>query len=181
MITGMENIVGLIDRVVVDIELGRGFGYTFADLDIAGFAFAVTWDEHGGLLRWHGTEGRELLAYLLRHNQIVGFNLLSYDNRVLAGYLTASEHAVVGELEDKTVDLLHLIRLKLGRRASLNEVALATLGERKLPPPVGDDPDPEDVWQYCEWDVELTRDLDDFRRAYGVLYVGGGVPVVVGG
>ena len=62
-----------------------------------------------------------------------------------------------------------------GQRHSLESVARATLAEGKIQPPA--DPDPLLLAEYCERDVELTRDLDDFRRLYGMLYVRGGQAV----
>jgi hypothetical protein len=153
-------------RVVVDLELGRGFGYELADLPVSGFAVAITWDDHDGFLCWHGAEGRELLDYLLAHDEIVGFNLLRYDNTVLAGYLLPSEQHLLAQLREKTIDLHALLLHETGIRWSLDRIAQEVLGESKLPAPTGGD------WQelahYCERDVELTRDLDDVRRVLGV-------------
>lgn len=169
-------------RVVVDLELGRGFGYGLADLSIAGYEVAVTWDDVDGFRHWGGAEGRELLDYMLEHGEIVGFNLLAYDNPVLSGYLLASESGIADELKRRTIDLHALLYVATGRRHGLNSVAYETLGERKLVPgrPLGLDGDPILFAAYCERDVELTRDLDDFRRSYGVLYVSGGAPVSLG-
>ena len=158
-------------RVVVDLELGRGFGLGLEDLHFAGFALAVTWSEGDGFVHWSGAAGRALLDYLLAHGEIVGYNLLASDTRVLAGYLLPSERALIGELTGRTIDLHSLLFQATGRRHSLDSVALATLGERKLPRPEVDDADL--VAEYCERDVELTRDLDDFRRYFGRLYVAG--------
>ena len=165
-------------RVVVDLELGRGFGYRLPDLGIAGFEIAVTWDDTDGFIHWGGSTGRLLLQYLLDHAEIVGFNLLSYDNKVLSGYLLANEGRIVEELRERTIDLHQLILVATGRRYSLETVAQNTLQVGKLRPP--DDGDVALMAEYCERDVELTRDLDDYRRAFGVLYVSGGVRVAVG-
>ena len=167
-----------MSRVVVDLELGRGFGYGFADLRIAGYEVAVTWDDADGFLHWSGREGRALLDYLRHHQEIVGFNLLAYDHPVLGGYLLPSEGAVARYLKEHTVDLHALLYVATGRRHSLESVARETLGRGKLAPPVNGDP--ELLAEYCERDVELTRDLDDFRRLYGVLYLRGGHIVVAG-
>lgn len=158
-------------RVVYDLELGRGFGYGLAELGIAGFALAVTWSERDGFIHWDGRHGRALLQFLLDFDEIVGFNLLSYDNSVLRGYLLASEHTLVRTLQDRTIDLHHRLYVASGRRYSLQDVATSTLGEGKRPAPRGDDP--LLLAEYCERDVELTHDLDDFRRTYGLLYVRG--------
>ena len=161
-----------MSRVVVDLELGRGFGFGIGDLGFAGFDVAVTWSDVDGFTHWPGSAGRALLRYLLEHSQIVGFNLLAYDNRVLAGYLQPGDRWMVGELTRRTVDLHALLFGALGRRPSLQEVATNTLHESKSEPPAAYDP--VLLADYCQRDVELTRDLDDFRRAYGVLYVRGG-------
>jgi DEAD/DEAH box helicase domain-containing protein len=157
-------------RVVFDLELGRGFGYGLADKNITGFALAVTWDDVDGFVHWRGPQGRALIDYLLARDEIVGFNLLGYDHPVLSGYLLPSEPRLLDELKRKTVDLHKLLLDIMRQRYSLATVARATLGEGKLTPPE-DDEDDEALAAYCERDVELTRDLDDYRRAYGLLYV----------
>lgn len=163
-------------RVVVDLELGRGFGYGLTDIRISGFEVAVTWSDTDGFIHWGGGNGRQLLGYLLEHAEIVGFNLLSYDNAVLRGYLLVHEERRIGdELKLRTIDLHSLLYQATGRRYGLDTVARQTLGEGKLTPP--DDGDPVLFAEYCERDVELTRDLDDYRRAFGVLYVSEGVGV----
>jgi hypothetical protein len=164
-------------RVVVDLELGRGFGFGLPDLDYSGFEIAVTWDDLDGFVHWEGISGRALLHYLLEHTEIVGFNLLAYDNKVLQGYLQPREAWLVDELKRSTVDLHNLLLVASGVRYSLQEVASNTLGEGKLTPPEGYDP--LLLADYCERDVELTRDLDDFRRAYGLLYVRGGQAIML--
>ena len=73
------------------------------------------------------------------------------------------------------MDLHQLILLATGRRYSLETVAQNTLQVGKRHPP--EDGDPALMAEYWERDVELTRDLDDYRRAFGVLYVSGGVGV----
>ena len=164
-----------MNRVVLDLELGRGFGYGLGDLGFAGFEVAVTWSDADGFTHWPGTAGRVLLKYLLGHGEIVGFNLLAYDNRVLAGYLQPREAWMVEELKAATVDLHALLYAATERRYSLREVATNTLGEAKAVPPMAYDP--VLLADYCQRDVELTRDLDDFRRAYGLLYVRSGQAV----
>ena len=166
-------------RVVFDLEQGRRYGYALADLDHAGFEVAVTYDDHHGFLRWDGAWGRALYAYLLKHDEIVGFNVYAYDKRVMAGYLTGADRGLPARLREKTVDLHALLMAADGRRFSLQEVATNTLGEGKATPPVGYDP--VLLGDYCERDVALTRDLDDYRRAYGVLYVRGGLAVALPG
>ncbi len=165
-----------MDRVVVDVELGRGFGYGLEDIGHSGFEIAITWSDVDGFLHWPGSGGRALLDYLLDHQQIVGYNLLAYDNQVLAGYLLPSEAALLlPDLKERTVDLHALLYQATGQRHSLESVARATLAEGKIRPPA--DPNPLLLAEYCERDVELTRDLDDHRRLYGVLYVRNGVAV----
>ena len=175
--SGRATIVASINRVVFDLELGRGFGYGLADIPVAGYEVAVTWSDVDGVVHWGGTAGRLLLDYLLGHAEIVGFNLVSYDNRVLSGYLLPREQHIAEQLRERTVDIPSLLLRATGRRYSLETVAQHTLGAGKLRPP--DDGDPVLVAEYCERDVELTRDLDDYRRAFGVLYVALGVGVAL--
>lgn len=164
-------------RVVVDLELGRGFGYGLHELGIAGFQVAVTWSDVVGFIHWPGDTGRALLGYLLQHDEVVGFNLLAYDNAVLAGYLLPAQRGIAGLLKERTLDLHAMLYRATGRRHSLQSVAQATLGEGKLTPPTDDDPIL--FAEYCQRDVELTRDLDDYRRQYGWLYTGTGEAVML--
>ena len=161
----------------MDLELGKGFGYGLQDLEIAGFELAVTWGDVDGITHWPGSIGRELLRYLREFDEVVGYNLLAYDNRVLSGYLLPGERRLAADLQNRTVDLHALLFRQTGRRYSLQQVASATLGEGKLPFPLGDDP--VLVAEYCQRDVELTRDLDDFLQAYGLLYVSDGEGVLL--
>ena len=167
----------IVNRVVVDLELGRGFGYRLEELGLGGYEIAVTWSDREGFVHWSGRAGRALFHYLLEHDQIVGYNLLAYDHRVLDGYLLEHEHGLARELRARTVDLHTLLYRATGRRHSLDQVAWETLGQRKAIPPR--DSDPVLLGEYCERDVELTRDLDNYRRQYGLLYVGHGSAVAL--
>ena len=99
----------------------------------------------------------------------MGFNLLRYDNAVLAGYLLPSERHLVGTLTRKTVDLHTLVLRDTGERWSLERIAQRLLGVGKLA--VDADSTHDEIAAYCERDVELTRDLDDLRRLNGGLWV----------
>ncbi len=91
---------------------------------------------------------------------------------MLAGYLRGGDDRLAKELKRRTIDLHSLLYQATGRRYALDSVARETLGQAKFTPPANGDPIL--LAEYCERDVELTRDLDDFRRQYGLLYVLGG-------
>lgn len=101
--------------------------------------------------------------------RIIGFNLHGFDYPVLA--------AEVGDwvYELPTTDLMLEAQRALGHRASLENLARATLGSGKL----GSGLDAlayyragewEKLERYCLEDVKLTKDLYEYARREGMLY-----------
>jgi DEAD/DEAH box helicase domain-containing protein len=142
--------------------------------NIAGLrlALAVTFDADQGFRTWLEPQAAALAEALQAAERVVGFNLLRFDYRVLAAYAPDLPARLAG----KTVDLHAEIAERLGFRASLEQVARATLGRAKS----GDGLQSvawfragqiERVAEYCRADVELTRDLYQHGRRYGEIFV----------
>lgn len=106
---------------------------------------------------------------------IVGFNSISFDNRVVQPYFKKLQ---INELPQ--IDILAEIFDTLGFRMKLESVAQATLGTGKS----GDGLDAIKYYRegnlaalekYCMDDVRITRDIFQFGRDHGfILYTSGG-------
>jgi len=99
---------------------------------------------------------------------VVGFNLEGFDYQVLSAY---PEFA---DVEIKTLDILLELKKTVGMRISLKNLSHSTLGKDKS----GDGllalewfrtGDFDRLFEYCEKDVELTRELFEFGLKYGYL------------
>ena len=154
------------------------------EIETFGLAVAVTVCECHGCVHWIGPEEAErLYQCLIAHDQIVGFNILRFDNRIVAH----DAWSECDELDVKSFDMLVELTSRLGHRVKLEQVALATLGRGKL----GDgakavawwkaydvlkDFEPaeaemylERIKAYCQADVEIERDIYEFGREHGYV------------
>lgn len=85
----------------------------------------------------------ELAAHLLTHTRIIGFNIIHFDNAVLA-WSEARQHSLDGIrlpdapaelkqlLDAKSFDLLADLETRLGHRVSLRALAEGSLGRQKM-------------------------------------------------
>lgn len=160
------------NRVVVSLIRSDGTVRAADERPIRPFDVAVTWSAGDGIRRWRGKDGRALAYYLGHVQTVVGFDILRYDIHILRAYLRPDERAVGETLLWRTVDLWDLLRLRTGLRVSLNQVAVDTLGQGTRRPRLGT-ADREEAFRYCERNVELIRALDDYRRAFGLVYLCG--------
>lgn len=113
--------------------------------------------------RYTEAEMADLVKELQGADLVVGYNLYHFDYRVMTQYTDAP----LSQLP--TVDMLDVIHRALGFRVSLDSVASATLG-------VGKSADGlqavrwwregkiEEIFQYCEKDVAVTRDVYEFGK-----------------
>ncbi|MDD3828746.1 MAG: ribonuclease H-like domain-containing protein [Anaerolineae bacterium] len=154
--------------VFFDVETQRSFDEVGGRHNIRrmGLAAAVTYSTATGAYH-HYTEDRcaELLAELRAADLVVGFNVLSFDYEVLRAYTD-------DPLDDlPTVDMLDHVYRRLGFRVGLNALAECTLGccksadglqalawyrEGKM----------QEILDYCQQDVEVTRQLYEYGRQY---------------
>jgi DEAD/DEAH box helicase domain-containing protein len=118
------------------------------------------WDEEAGRTPPIET----LWEWFSQAHRIIGFNSKHFDVPALRGYFKKDFHAL------PHFDIMEKVREKLGRRLSLNALAITTLGTQKTD--VGTNAvyywnnrskENLDLLQhYCEADVLLTRDLYDY-------------------
>jgi len=154
--------------VFFDVETQRSFDEVGGRHNIRrmGLAAAVTYSTATGAYR-HYTEDQcaQLLAELRAADLVVGFNVLSFDYEVLRAYTD-------DPLDDlPTVDMLDHVYRRLGFRVGLNALAECTLGccksadglqalawyrEGKM----------QEILDYCQQDVEVTRRLYEYGRQY---------------
>jgi DEAD/DEAH box helicase domain-containing protein len=104
-------------------------------------------------------------------DRIIGFNTLKFDIPALRPY-TAIDLEKLHHL-----DIMELVRQKVGRKLSLNALAQETLGNTKIDQgsnavlywAKGDPVSLAKLRKYCEADVLLTRDLYDFGKEHGYM------------
>lgn len=101
----------------------------------------VSWCECHDAQIFHNTA--ELAAHLLAHTRIIGFNIIHFDNAVLA-WSDARQHSLdhirlpdapedlKKLLDEKSFDLLADLEARLGHRVSLAALAEGSLGKQKM-------------------------------------------------
>ena len=107
-----------------------------------------------------------LLDHLFRLELVVGFNNRRFDNSVLAGYTNRNLNKMV------VLDILEVIKSRLGYRLSLNKLAQCTLGSKKSVDGLQalkwyKEGKIEKIRHYCKKDVAITRDLMFFGLEKG--------------
>jgi DEAD/DEAH box helicase domain-containing protein len=137
-----------------------------------GLSVAVTcWDNSNNFQRWLEHDAIQLVRELEQADKIIGFNIIRFDHEVLSAYVP-NVHKL---LDDKSFDILVDLKTRLGFRPSLESVCFATLGKGKL----GSGKDPlewfrqgqiEKVVNYCQKDVELTREIYRYGQIHGLIY-----------
>lgn len=106
---------------------------------------------------------------LLEHaDRIIGYNSKSFDIPVLNNYYTGDLHRI------PHLDLLEMIRERLGFRVKLDDVAKATLGTAKSAHGLQavewfKQGQMEKIKQYCIDDVRITRDVYEYAKKFQKL------------
>ena len=106
-------------------------------------------------------ELNKLFPLIENSSYIVGYNITSFDLPVLQAYYPGDVSAL------PLFDILDDIRLKIGRRIGLNDVAFATLGEKKtghglMAIDYFKEGRWEDLKRYCMDDVLVTKKLFEY-------------------
>jgi DEAD/DEAH box helicase domain-containing protein len=153
------------------------------EIELFGLAVAVTWCECHGWVAWSADKAAGLYQYLISHDRIVGFNIVRFDNTIVAHDAGQPREA----LDQRSFDILVDLTARLGHRVKLEQVALATLGRGKSG--AGDqavawwkvaellsdyEPDVAEMYlqrvkDYCGDDVELERDIYRFGCEHGYV------------
>jgi DEAD/DEAH box helicase domain-containing protein len=100
---------------------------------------------------------------------VIGYNSNGFDLPVLQAYYPGNILAL------STFDLLEDIRLKIGRRLALNDMAAATLGKKKtghglMAIDYYKEGKIEELKKYCLDDVLITKELFEYGVKYGEVH-----------
>lgn len=161
-----------VGKVVIDLETKRSFDEVGGADNKARLGVSVVCGYDYGEDRYFCIrEGalETLVPVLEAAERVIGFNLHGFDYPVLAAELGDWVHAL------PTTDLMAEAQRALGHRASLENLARATLGSGKL----GSGLDAlayyragewEKLERYCLEDVKLTKALYEYAQCEGMLY-----------
>lgn len=113
-------------------------------------------------IRYWEDDVNKLVEKLLSADLVVGFNHVWFDYGVLKGYTDIDLAR-----QTKSFDILNDLRKRLGFRLSLNHLAEETLGKKKTADGLLSlqwwaDGKHEQVADYCEMDVAITKELFEF-------------------
>ena len=142
----------------------------FSNISAFGMSVAVTWNDGHGFQTWLEKDAGELVKELERADKVIGFNSVGFDYEVLSAYVPN----VHDSLDGKSFDILADIYRRLGFRVSLDNICSATLGKGKI----GNGRDAvewfrqgqiEKVVEYCQRDVELTREIYRYGQEHGCV------------
>jgi DEAD/DEAH box helicase domain-containing protein len=151
---------------VLDIETRRSAaevgGWNRAEN--MGVSCAVLYDSQSGEFHDYTQDQVPALCdHLLQLDRVVGFNLLRFDYKVLAGLSDFHFHGL------PTLDILVIVHETLGYRLSLDHLAQNTLGAQKSADGLmalkwWQQGEISKIIEYCTQDVRVTRDLYRFGR-----------------
>jgi len=156
---------------VFDLETKRSAAEVggWGNADKMGMSVGVVYDSKlDGFATYLEDEVDGLIDHLTSASVIIGFNILAFDYRVLAGISGRQLY------DQPSLDLLKLIQDRLGYRLSLNRLAEQTLGRPKTADGLQalrwyKEGNISDIVRYCREDVALTRDLLLFALDNGYL------------
>ena len=124
-----------------------------------GMSIGIVWDSHEQKCTSYFEENvDELIEHLKKADLVVGFNVIGFDYTVLRGYSRFDFKTL------NTLDILREIHQRLRYRVSLDSVGKATLNAKKSADGLMalkwfKEGRMDLIEEYCQKDVELTRDL----------------------
>jgi DEAD/DEAH box helicase domain-containing protein len=159
--------------VVFDLETQNLFSDVGGDraAHLLKLSVGVTYNTVTGEYKnYHEPEVEALIDELFRAEIVVGYNLMKFDYRVLAAYTNRKFSHL------RTVDMFDHLYRRLGFRVSLDSVASATLGAKKI----ADGCQAVSWWragevaklcEYCQEDVRLTHQVYQFGKDHGYVLI----------
>tara|TARA_Y100001960_G_scaffold319372_1_gene390602 strand:- start:698 stop:1336 length:639 start_codon:yes stop_codon:yes gene_type:complete len=134
-----------------------------------GLAVGVVWDSlDQDYFVYEEKDAKKLVEKLRTADLVIGFNVISFDYRVLQPYSDF-------DLEEiKTFDMLDDVKKLLNFRLSLNHLAEHTLNAKKSADGLISlqwykEGKIDKIIHYCKQDVQITRDLYLFGAAHGYI------------
>lgn len=157
--------------VIIDLETKHTFR-EFAEHEKLGISVMALFDygTQQGVVFEEKDLGKSF-PILENASYVIGYNSNGFDLPVLQAYYPGNI------LSLSTFDLLEDIRLKIGRRLGLNDMAAATLGKKKtghglMAIDYYKEGKIEELKKYCMDDVMITKELFDYGVKYGeVQYI----------
>lgn len=116
----------------------------------------------------------KLWPILEKAEMLIGFNSDHFDIPILNKYYSGNLESV------KSLDILDEVKKSIGKRISLNQIAEATLGVKKLANGLAairwwKEGNLKDLEKYCLEDVRITKEIYDYMLANkGFKYMDGG-------
>ncbi|MBU0462452.1 MAG: ribonuclease H-like domain-containing protein, partial [Proteobacteria bacterium] len=110
----------------------------------------------------------QLVLDLEKTDLVIGFNIISFDYKVLSGLSSYPFHTL------PTLDLLMAVHKQLGYRLSLDALASQTLGSRKSADGLmalqwWQEGKMDKIVEYCKQDVRVTKNLYLYGREHKFL------------
>ena len=159
--------------VYFDLETQRLLDEVGGRMGIAklGLACGVTWSSvrNDFAVYWE-KDVAALVAELKAADRVIGFNILSFDYKVLKPYAPQENFRAF-----RSTDMLADIFKTLNFRLSLDTLAKASLGATKTADGLQSvqwfrDGELDKVAEYCKADVDITRRIYEFGRDNGFVH-----------
>ena len=152
----------------------------WGNIEDMGMSIGVIWDAADDKFHVYiEHQIQEMVDHFYRADQIVGFNHVGFDYRVVAGvrhadsYARSQLHTELAGL--KNFDMLLELKKLLGHRLKLESIARPTLGAGKSADGLQalkwyKEGKLDKIIEYCKVDVEVTRDVHRYAIENGKLH-----------
>lgn len=156
--------------LVYDIETRNTFqdvgSNNPADLDIS--VVSIYNSETDEVTSYLQEDFKDMWPLFESTDAIVGYNTEHFDTPLLNKYYPGDLHQI------KSIDLMVYIKNSLGRRPKLDDIAEATLGNKKIAHGLEavkwwKEGKVDEIIKYCEEDVKITRDVFKFAMENGFV------------
>ena len=151
----------------------------WGNIEDMGMSVGVIWDNSDKQFHVYiEHQIQEMVDHFYRATQIVGFNHIGFDYRVVAGVHHSDAHQR-SQLYTKLAglnnfDMLFELKKLLGHRLKLESIARPTLGSGKSADGMQalkwyKEGKLDKIIEYCKVDVEVTRDIHRYALEHGKL------------